>query len=132
MKQATGLISKAAFGLMSVAALASSVLAAADDYGYSYSYGSDLSGSDAAAASGIMALGGLWIVFVCCMVILGIAGLAFNIWMIVDVLKRTEAEMPNRQTWMILLIVGLVLGFGALVALVYFFGPRKKLGPAKK
>ena len=66
------------------------------------------------------------VVLLCCCVI-GLVLIAFNVWMLVDVVKRTEAELPNKQMWMILLIVGLVIGFGGIVAIVYFLGPRKGL-----
>jgi uncharacterized BrkB/YihY/UPF0761 family membrane protein len=127
MKQAKSLITKAAFGLGAAAVLAGSVFAAASD---TYTY--DYSGADSAAAGGIMAFGvGVWIL-VCCVLLISIVFLVFNIMMIMDVMKRTEAEMPNKQTWMILLIVGLLFGFGPIVTLIYYFGPKKKLGPVKK
>ena len=46
----------------------------------------------------------------------------YNEWV-----QRTEAELPNKTLWLVLLIAGLVFGFGGIVALVYFLGPRKNL-----
>ena len=87
------------------------------------------SSASADAAGGFIGLMmiGVW----CCAGIFGLAAVAFNIWMIVDVLQRTEATMPNRTMWMILLIVGLFVGFGFIAALVYYFTEKKKLDGGK-
>lgn len=87
----------------------------------------DLSTTDTAAATGIIA--GLGIFFLVFMVI-GLALWAFNIWMAVDCASRKETDFPsnNKNMWLILLIVGLFVGFGWIVALVYYFSVKKKAG----
>ena len=117
-------ITKASLALGSFAMMTSSALAATT---YDYMYDLD----DAAAGSAFLGLTGVWFVVVCCAALIGLLFLVLTIWMLVDVIKRTDAELPNRQTYMILLIVGLLFGFGWIVALVYFFGPRKKLAKPK-
>lgn len=119
MSKVSSLISKIAIASVGFLSMASSALA------YEYNYEYELGSGEADAFAGLFA-GGFALVWVC-VVLLACVFLAFNIWMIVDVIKRTEAELPNKNMWLILLIVGLVLGFGGIVALVYFFSARKKL-----
>jgi hypothetical protein len=127
MKLSKDLIAKSAVAITALSALSSTVMAAESLYDYSYEY-SDLSGADAAGLGAMLAsLGVFGIILPLCCGLIGLVFLVFNIWMLIDVLKRTETELPNKNMWMILLIVGLLLGFGGIVALVYFFGPRKKL-----
>ena len=87
----------------------------------------DLSTTDTAAATGIIA--GLGIFFLVFMVI-AIALLIFNIWMLIDCAGRKETDFPNnnRNMWLILLIVGLIFSFGWIVALIYYFSIKKKAG----
>ncbi len=120
MSKVSSLISKIAIAGVSFLSMASSALAY--EYSYEYDMGSD-------AAGGLMAFlgGGFGLVVALCSVLLYCVSLIFNIWMIVDVIKRTEAELPNRTMWLILLILGLLFTFGGLVALIYFFSARKKL-----
>lgn len=132
MKLSKDLIAKSSIAIAAFSAMASTVMAADYDSLYKYSY--DLSNSDAAAggiAAMLAGLGVFGIILPLCCGLIGLVFLVFNIWMLVDVLKRTEVELPNKQMWMILLIVGLLLGFGGIVALVYFFGPRKKFASKK-
>lgn len=84
---------------------------------------------DTAAATGLIA--GMGIFFLVFMVILLIA-LVFNIWMLIDCAARKEADFPNnnKNMWLILLIVGLIFSFGWIVALIYFFTVKKKAGNA--
>jgi len=84
-------------------------------------YGNYPSGAGDAAAGGLF--------FIACMglfAIIGLAMLVLNIWMLVDALGRQEYEFPNsngnsKNLWVILMIVGLIVGFGWIVALVYYF-----------
>lgn len=68
--------------------------------------------------------------------ILGLAGLAFTIWMLVDAVRRPEAdfEPPNARIWWIIgLAVGLVLGWvGIAVSVVYYIAVRKPLQEGRR
>jgi hypothetical protein len=121
MKLSKDLIAKSAIAISAFSALATTAFAVSD---YSYSY--DTTG-DPAAAAVLGSLGIFGIIIPLCCGLIGLVLYAFNIWMIIDVLKRTEVELPNKTTWMVLLIVGFLMGFGPFVALFYYFGPRKKL-----
>lgn len=103
----------AATGLVSLAVSASSVMAASDD-------------TIGAGITGVMcicyAVGG----------IVGIGLLILNIMMILDVNKRDEKVLPKKQTWFILLIVGLFVGFGPIVSIYYFFARKKKMDAMAK
>lgn len=113
--------------LATLGVFAASLLAQSSSY---YDY------SDTAALSAATSLFGISsvvsIVVGLCSFIIGIALFALNIWMIIDCNKRTEAELANKQTWFILLIVGIFFGFGWLVAIIYYFTVKKKLDPAVK
>jgi len=133
MKLSKDLIAKSSIAIAAFTAMASTVMAA-DSLDSLYTYTYDLDNADAAAggiAAMLAGLGVFGIILPLCCGLIGLVFLVFNIWMLVDVLKRTEVELPNKQMWMILLIVGLLLGFGGIVALVYFFGPRKKFAAKK-
>lgn len=73
-------------------------------------------------------LGGMVILWV----ILGIIGLAFLIWWIVLLVDLINREFEQRTTYLIIMIVGLVLGFVWLVDLIYYFGIVKKEVGTKK
>jgi hypothetical protein len=125
MKLSKDLIAKSAIAISAFSALATTVFAVTDySDGYSYTY--DTTGDPAAAAALLGGFGIFGIIIPLCCGLIGLVLYAFNIWMIIDVLKRTEVELPNKTTWMVLLIVGFLMGFGPFVALFYFFGPRKK------
>jgi hypothetical protein len=109
-------LSKGAFAVMSVAGLASSVLA--------QSYGTTYSSTDDAAVG---LFGGMFILVYCCLIIFSLAAFGFMVWMLIDVLKRTDAEMPNKTMWILI-----VLFTGIIGSLVYFFTERKKLNAGKK
>lgn len=64
-----------------------------------------------------------WIPFA----LIGVVFFILNVWMIVDVLGRDESKLPNKTMWTVLLIVGLFVGFGWIVALYYYFARKRKL-----
>jgi len=128
MKIPGGILAKSAVVLTTIAALSTTVLAAVDDYSYSYSTASDL---DPVFGGLIASLGVGFYIIACCMGLIGLLFVVFNIWMIIDVLKRTEVELPNKTMWMVLLIVGLLMSFGWIPSLIYFFGPRKSMNAGK-
>ena len=73
-----------------------------------------------AAAAG---LAGMMLVF---MFVVGLVALGFFIFwilMLVDCIKR---EWPEKNTWLILLIVSFFVGFHWLIALLYYFMIKKK------
>jgi hypothetical protein len=92
-------------------------------------YGNYPTGADGAAASGF------GIVFLLCwgvLILIGLALFALNIWMLIDAIGRQEYEYPgstgnSKNLWVILMAVGIVLSFGWLVALFYYFMVFKKM-----
>ncbi len=77
------------------------------------------------AATGIIAgFGIFFLVFL----LIGIVLWIFNLWMAIDCATRKESDFSgnNKTLWLILLIVGLLIGFGWIVALIYFFTIRKQ------
>lgn len=127
MKLSKDLIAKSTIAIAAFSALATTVMAVTtsyDDLTYTY----DMTSADAAGLSAMLAsLGIFGVIIPLCCGLIGLIFLVFNIWMLVDVLKRTEVELPSKTMWMILLIIGLLTGLGGIVALVYYFGPKKKL-----
>lgn len=84
----------------------------------------DIPGTDAAAEAAALGIFGafafVWVIF-----FLIYAG--FFIWwivLLVDVLKR---DFPERTTWIIVLVVGWLVGFVWLVDLLYYFMVVRKL-----
>lgn len=118
MKLSKDLVAKSAIAITVFSALATTVVAV-----------SSTSGDLDPATAGIVGMTALTlpIIIFCCSMLIVIPLLVMNIWMLVDVLKRTEVELPNKTMWMVLLIIGLFTGLGGIVALVYYFGPKKKL-----
>ena len=55
--------------------------------------------------------------------ILVIAALVFWLLMLIHALNH---KSPNRDTWIIVLIVSLVAGFGLVAAIIYFFVEKPK------
>ena len=80
-----------------------------------------------AAPAGLIA--GLGIFFLVFMLI-GLAFFIFNVWMIIDCATRQDSDFPsnNKSMWLILMIVGIFVGFGWIVALIYYFSVKKKAG----
>jgi hypothetical protein len=77
----------------------------------------------AAAGFGALAIG--WVIF---WIIFGVISLIFFIWWIVLIIDLTKREFPEKNTWLIIMIVGLVVGLVWLVDLLYYFMVVKKYG----
>ena len=88
------------------------------------------SATDTAAAGAVV--GGfliLWLVFV----VIGLALFIFWIFMLVDCIKRTNwKQESDKNLWLIVLIVGLVIGLGPIAAIVYYFAVKRQLDTKKK
>lgn len=84
----------------------------------------------AAAAGGLFAgLAVFWLIFV----VVGIALLIFWIFMLMDVFKRTNwKQESDKNLWLIILLVGLIVGLGPLAAIVYYFAVKRPLDSASK
>lgn len=98
-----------------VAALAQS----AADYNYNYDYDYSSGASDAAAAGlgiGLLIMWGI-------VMLLGLAFFIFWIMMLMDAFKR---QWPERQTWLIILIVSFFLSLSWLAAILYYFLVKRK------
>lgn len=77
----------------------------------------------AAAATGFV---GIWIFVWIVIVIAALIGLILWIWAIIDVSKRQFANPQDKTTWLIVLIVGFVVGLSLLAAIIYLIAGRKK------
>ncbi|HLC38793.1 MAG TPA: hypothetical protein VJJ80_01555 [Patescibacteria group bacterium] len=78
----------------------------------------------AAAAAGATILGGMLIFWI----IAGLIGLLFFIWWIILVIDLSKRDFPEKTTWLIVMILGLLLGFLWLADLLYYFMVVKKYG----
>ncbi|MBI4407716.1 MAG: hypothetical protein HY565_04440 [Candidatus Kerfeldbacteria bacterium] len=88
-----------------------------NDYDYAYD-----SGASTALGFGMIALFGV-------MALVGFAFLIFQIWMIVDCMKR---QFEQRTVWLVILIAGVFFGFGWIASIIYFFMVKhKNVGAAK-
>jgi glucan phosphoethanolaminetransferase (alkaline phosphatase superfamily) len=73
-----------------------------------------------AAGTGIFAaMFGFWAIF-------GVISLVFFIWWIVLLIDLTKREFPEKTTWLILMVVGLLIGFVWLIDIIYYFAIVKK------
>jgi hypothetical protein len=64
--------------------------------------------------------------------LLALALFVVNIWMLIDSIQRQEYEYPNstgssKSLWVIILAVGLVIGYGGIAGIVYYFMVFKKI-----
>lgn len=105
-----------------IAASLAPLAAMAQDYDYSYS---TTSTADSAAAGGILAgLAVFYIIFL----IIALVLFVFWIIMLIDAFKRTNwKQESDKNTWLIVLIVGFVLGLGGLAAIIYYFAVKRAL-----
>ena len=76
-------------------------------------------------AAGV-ALAGIFGSFVLIWIIVGILGLIFLIWWVVLLIDCINRDFPDRNTWLIILIIGFLLGFIWLVDILYYFLVIKK------
>ena len=58
-----------------------------------------------------------------------LAGIIVNVVMLMDCLKR---DFKDRTMWIIILVVGTLLGFGAIPGVLYYFLVKKKLETGEK
>lgn len=101
---------------------AAGLLRLQSDFDYDYDYST--STSDAGGFL-ILALG-------CVALVIALAMVAFNIWMIVDVAKR---DFESKTLWLVILIVTLFFGgglFGFIASLIYFFAVRAPMVKTEK
>lgn len=112
------LTAKITTAVLGLGALASSVMAASYDYYYD-SYSTDDAGIGAIFA-------GANIIILCCYCLFLLVAASIWIWMLIDVLKRTETELPDKTTWILIVIL-----LGPLGAVIYFFAKRRELNKKK-
>jgi hypothetical protein len=68
-----------------------------------------------------------WIIFI---IIASIVGLIFLIWWIILLIDLSKRDFPEKTTWLIIMIVGFVVGLLWLSDLLYYFMVVKKQGKA--
>lgn len=79
-----------------------------------------------AAGTAVAGLAAVWIFIWIVVVIAALIGLILWIWAIVDVTKREFANPSDKTTWLIVLIVGFVVGLSLIAAIIYLVAGRKK------
>ena len=77
-------------------------------------------GTAGTAVAGVMIL--IWVLILG----LGLIGLILWIWALIDLLKRNFQNPSDKTTWLIVLIVGIVIGLHWLAAIIYLIAGRKK------
>jgi len=88
----------------------------------------DLSTGAAAGAAGLAFTGVILVITL----LASIIWLIFFIWWIVLLVDLTKREFPQKTTYLILMILGLVFGFYPIMDLVYYFAIVKKGVGTKK
>ncbi len=75
--------------------------------------------------------GSILLLLACGGIFFGIAVLVLMIWLylacLVDVFRKTDTEFKDRTLWLVLLIAGLVFGYGGIAALIYYLLYRPRL-----
>lgn len=70
-------------------------------------------------------------IFVLFMILFGILlvclSIAFVIWMLIDCIKRKESDFKDRTLWIILLVLGIFLGYSFIISIVYYFAVKREL-----
>jgi uncharacterized integral membrane protein len=85
----------------------------------------DPAAADAAGAA-VAGFVGIWIFIWIVIVIAALIGLILWIWAIIDVSKRQFENPSNKTTWLIVLIVGFVVGLSLIAAIIYLIAGRKQ------
>ena len=91
--------------------------------------------ADYGSSAGDAAGAGVGFFVICCYglaLLIALALFALWIWMLIDNFGRQEYEFPNssgnsKNTWLIINLVGFLLGFSGIVAIVYYFMVFKKI-----
>ncbi len=87
---------------------------------------SALANSEQAAAVAGTAAVGLGIGLIIFWIIAVLVGLVFLIWWIVLLVDLTKRDFPQKNTWLILMILGLVFGFVLIIDIIYYFAVVKQ------
>ena len=91
----------------------------------------DYSSDAAAAAAATGVFGGLLLFWTIFWIVFGIVYLAFLIWWIILIIDLAKRDFPEKNTWLIIMIVGVVIpAFMWLADLLYYFMVVKKYGKA--
>jgi hypothetical protein len=80
--------------------------------------------ADAMESTPGVAMGAMGCVFMGVFGIIGLAALAFWIWMLIDAITRTPSEGNTKLIWIIVIVLT-----GAIGGLIYFFVQRPKNPP---
>lgn len=92
---------------------------------YEYDYSTSTSSGDAAAGA---AFAGVFLVFWLVFLAVALGFFIFWIFMLIDAFKRTNWKDENQKNlWIIILIVGFVVGLSGIAALVYYFVIKRGL-----
>jgi len=81
---------------------------------------------DPVAAEAVGAFAGVMIFVWIVLVLVGIVGLILWIWSIVDCSRRQFENPSNKTTWLIVLIIGFVVGLSLIAAIIYLIAGRKQ------
>ena len=79
-----------------------------------------------AAGTAAVGLAAVWVILWIVLIVASLIGLILWIWAIVDVSKRQFQNPSDKTTWLIVLIVGFVVGLSLIAAIIYLVAGRKK------